>query len=126
MSELQKARFTKHAANIFEKLRSSLVKERRTAGEAWTEEEMANFIASVLPGISAGVREFALEQLDGLASRRLVSGLVANYQLMMTVVEPEAWHEARGHLQSSLDMVSSWGFQWPHRQGDETSSSDRD
>ena len=100
----------------YEAIRSGLIKERAHREESWTEEEIVSRITSVLPGIPAGIQEIANEQLDVLASSRLVSELITNYQLMMTVDEPEAWHEARGHLQSSLDMVSSWHFQWQHRQ----------
>ena len=71
------------------------------------EEEALHRIATTMPGVDEYARAMAFEQLDQLASKRLVAELTKYQHLMVAVAEePEDWSEAGVHLQDTLNLVS--------------------
>ena len=62
-----------------------------------------------MPGVDEYARAMAFEQLDQLASERLVAELTKYmYRHLMVAVaeEPEDWSAAGVHLQDTLNVVS--------------------
>ena len=73
----------------------------------WAEEDALHRIATTMPGVDEYARAMAFEQLDQLASKRLVAELTKYHHLMVAVAEePEDWSEAGVHLQDTLNQVS--------------------